>query len=595
MKEAEWRMHAVRADFNGIAKEFHIDPVAARVMVNRGVSTPDAIRQFLNGTLSDVGDPALMADMTKAVGIMEAKIRGGKKIRIISDYDVDGVMSNYILLMGLREAGANVSYEIPDRKLDGYGINERMIEDAHADGVDTIITCDNGIAAFPAIELGKKYGMTVIVTDHHEVPYETDDAGARKYLMVPADAVVDIKRPDCPYPYKELCGAAVAYKFIRALYSEMGLAWPDEKKYIEYVAIATVCDVMALTGENRIYVREGLKLLPLTDNHGLQALLSLNGLEKKELSAYHLGFVIGPCINATGRLESAKEGLALLLSETREEALAKAEKVVELNNERKDMTKAGTEEAIAQVETMHASDHVLVVYLPKLHESLAGIVAGRVREAFYKPVFVITDAENGGAKGSGRSIEGYHMYDALTEVSHLLTKFGGHELAAGFSLPREKIDDFRKELNAREHLTEQDLTPVKRIDVPMPTSYASIALVRDLEKLAPFGKGNEKPLFGELRLGIRSASTFGKEGQFIRMKLVGAEGFTAEAVDFDAKSFIERIKMWFGEEDCDKMLRGLPNGIKIDILYYPEINSYGGRESVQIRPADYRKSDTEAQ
>ena len=586
-------MHTKRADFNALGARFGISPVVARVMVNRGIGTEAAMEEYLHAGLEKTHDPALMKDVEKAALIMKEKIETGRKIRIISDYDVDGVMSNYVLYDGLRTAGADVSYEIPDRILDGYGVNERMISDAHDDGVDTIITCDNGIAAFPAIELAKSYGMTVIVTDHHEVPYETDESGERRYKIVPADAVVDIKQPDCLYPFKEICGAVVAYKFLRVLYKVMDIAWDDELKYIEFLAIATVCDVMSLTDENRIYVKEGLKLLQCTRNVGLRALMKCNSLEGKSLGAYHLGFVLGPCINATGRLKSAQEGLSLLLEKDEAAALDKAKKVVELNASRKQLTIEGTREALEQVEEELQGYNVLVVYLPKLHESLAGIVAGRVREAFYKPVLVVTDGENGMLKGSGRSIEGYHMFDALVEVSNLLDKFGGHELAAGFSLKAENLEGLRKSLNENEHLTAKELTPVKYIDVPMPTSYANIAICEQLEALAPFGKGNEKPLFGELRLNIRRISLFGSEGQYARVTYENEKGLTAEGVDFDAASLKEKLESWFDRETCEKALSGLPNDSRVDILYYPEINEFRGVKKVQIHAVDMRKSSNE--
>ena len=588
--EAEWRMYTKKADFNALGARFGISPVVARVMVNRGIDTEAAMEEYLHAGLEKTHDPALMKDVEKAALIMKEKIESGRKIRIISDYDVDGVMSNYVLYDGLKTAGADVSYEIPDRILDGYGVNERMISDAHTDGVDTIITCDNGIAAFQAVELAKSFGMTVIVTDHHEVPYETDESGERHYKIVPADAVVDIKQPDCGYPFKEICGAVVAYKFIRVLYRQMGIAWKDDRKYVEFLAIATVCDVMSLTDENRIYVREGLKLLPRTENVGLKALMRCNSLEGKVLSGYHLGFVLGPCINATGRLKSAQEGLSLLLETDEAAALKKADEVVKLNVSRKTLTIEGTALALEQVENDLKGDNVLVVYLPKLHESLAGIVAGRVREAFYKPVFVVTEGENGMLKGSGRSIEGYHMYDALTEVSDVLDKFGGHELAAGFSLKKENLEAFKRELNTREHLTAKELTPVKYIDVPMPTSYANIAICEQLEALAPFGKGNEKPLFGELRLNIRRISLFGNEGQYARITFKNENGLDAEGVDFDSVSLVRKLTEWFGKETADKILSGLPNESRVDILYYPEINEFRGVKKVQIKPVDIRRS-----
>ncbi len=588
--ESKWVVYGKKADFKAIGEQFNIDQVTARVIRNRDVIGDDAIDMYLNGTLEYTHNPGLMADMDKGCRIIMNKILEKKHIRIISDYDVDGVMSNYILLKGLMEAGAVVSYEIPDRMQDGYGINERIIRDAYDAGVDTIITCDNGIAAFSAIELGKELGMTIVVTDHHEVPYEVDDAGDKVYILVSADAVIDIKREDCGYPYKGLCGAGVAYKFIRYLYEIMGIGWEDEGKYLEMLAIATQCDVMELTDENRIYVREGLKLLSRTSNFGLQALLEVNQLKGKPLYSYHLGFVIGPCINATGRLESAKKGLELLLCDNEEAALVLAEELKQLNITRKDMTNQGVEEAIMMVDSGDKIDNVLVIYMPGLHESLAGIVAGRIRENFYRPVFVITDGEGDMVKGSGRSIEGYHMYDALTECKDLLFKYGGHELAAGFSLEKRNLKAFRERLLQNESLSEDELTPVVRIDVPMPLAYITPGLVDELTLLEPFGKGNEKPVFAQAGLGIKSARLMGADRRFIRIYFQDDNGFVMEAVDFNANKFLDCIKMWFSVEECDKMLSGLSNNIKLDVAYYPDVNEYNGRCTLQIKPVLYRKS-----
>lgn len=588
--ETRWTVYGKRADFKAIAQRFQIDQVVARVIRNRDIIGDADIERYLHGTLADVHNPADMADMETGCGIMAEKIRAGKAIRIISDYDVDGIMSNYILYDGLRLLGATVSYEIPDRVADGYGINERMIQDAREDGIDTIITCDNGIAAFPAVELAKTYGMTVIVTDHHEVPYETDAEGNRRYRLVPADAVIDIKRADCKYPYKKLCGAAVAYKFIRHLYAMMGQPWEDEEQYIEFVAIATQCDVMELTDENRIYVRKGLEMLPRTLNFGLRALITANGLAGKRIYSYHLGFVLGPCLNAAGRLESAKKGMELLLCESEEKAMALAEELRDLNMLRKDMTEDGVRNAIEQVARYFAEDKVLVIFLPELHESLAGIVAGRVREQYYRPVYVVTRSESGMLKGSGRSIEGYHMFDALTECGHLLTKYGGHAMAAGFSLEEENLDGFRRLLNEKQHMTEEDMTPVLRLDVPMPMSYITPKLVEDLRLLEPFGCGNEKPVFGQADMRIKQAKFVGAGQQYIRITFMDRDGYYTEGIDFHANNFITCIKLWFSEEECDKMLKGLPNDIILDVAYYPDVNVYGGHETVQVKPVMYRKS-----
>lgn len=588
--DANWVVYGKRADFQAIGDKFNIDQVIARIIRNRDVIGDDAIDMYLNGTLENTYEPDTMADIDKGCQIIWDSIKKEKSICIVSDYDVDGVMSNYILLEGLKGAGARVTYRIPDRITDGYGINERIIKEAYDEGVETIITCDNGIAAFPAIELAKKLGMMVVVTDHHEVPYELNEAGEKIYKLVPADAVIDIKRVDCEYPFKEICGATVAYKFIRHLYKCMGIPWDNPDRFMEMVAIATVCDVMELKDENRIYVREGLKSLQNTNNAGLKALLKVNDLWGKNISGYHLGFVLGPCINASGRLETAEKGLKLLVSEDEADAMDMAGELVEINKSRKAMTESGVTLAIEMVETQYLDDVVLVVYLPKLHESIAGIVAGRLREHFYKPVFVITDSEEGIIKGSGRSIEGYHMFDALTEVKDILLKYGGHELAAGFSLTKENLEEFRKRLNENQRLTKEQLTPVVRLDVPMPISYITPKLVSQLKCLEPFGKGNEKPLFGQAGLGIKSARFMGKEGQYIKIIFQNSDGYTIEAVDFNAKRFIDCIKMWFSDEECDKMLKGVPNNIRVDVAYYPSINEYGGRKTIQIQPSMYRKS-----
>lgn len=589
--EHKWVVYGKRADFKTIGEKYGIDQVVARVMRNRDIVGDEEISRYLHGRLTDAHAPGLMKDMDKACRIISEKIAQGKSIRIISDYDVDGVTSNYILYDGLKNLGADISYEIPDRMLDGYGINERIIRDALADGIDTIITCDNGIAAFEAIELAKNNGMTVIITDHHDIPYDVDDNGDRIYKIVPADAIIDNKQIDCEYPFKGLCGAGVAYKFIRQLYHVTGIAWENEEKYIDILAIGTVCDVMELVDENRIFVKHGLKVIEKTKITGLKALLSVNNLLGKEISAYHLGFIIGPCINASGRLESAKRGLKLLLETDPVEAEKQAKELHVLNATRKDMTNKGVDLAIKKVADEYMEDKVLVVYMPNLHESLAGIVAGKVREHYYKPVLIITDSDGELVKGSARSIEGYHMYDALNECSHLLKKFGGHELAAGFSLEKGDLEKLRRELNARQKLTEEELTPVVRLDVPMPVNYISYKLIEDLKCLEPFGKGNEKPVFGQSGLKVKRVTMFGSEKRFARIIFMDNSGYNIEAVDFNGNKFIEAIKMWFSDEECDRMLKGLSNGVILDVAYYPDVNEYNGNKSIQIKPITYRKHE----
>lgn len=584
--ETNWRIYAKKADFNALAAKYNIDPVVARVIRNRDITTDQEIEMYLYGGLNMAHEPLLMKDMDAGTDIMIRKISEHKKIRIISDYDVDGVMSNYVLLKGLGDAGADVSFEIPDRMKDGYGINERIIKKAVEDGIDTIITCDNGIAAVSAIALAKESGLTVIVTDHHEEQKE----------RVTADAVIDIKQSDCTYPYKEICGTTVAYKFIKCLYQKLDLPL-TQNAFLEFVAIATVCDVMALTDENRIYVREGLKKLRATDNVGLRALLRAAGLDDgRALNSFHLGFVIGPCINATGRLESAERGLRLLCSDNMEEAEKLAEELISLNETRKGMTVQGVEEAVRIIEEQGMEQyHVLIVYVPGLHESLAGIVAGRLREKYYKPVIILTDSEADSRmlKGSGRSIEGYHMFEAIQECSSCLEKFGGHELAAGLSLRKERYTEFLTAMNEKETMTEEVLTPKLFIDVPMPASYVYFQLVEQLNALAPFGKGNEKPVFAEAGLRAAAARILGKNRNVLKLTLEDKEGRRFDGIYFEPEEFINNIKEWFTEQECDKMLNGSACNIYLDIAYQPDINEYMGRKSIQLKIINYRKSAKE--
>ena len=587
--EAVWRVQAKRADFNALGEQFNIDPVVARVIRNRDMETTDDFSNYLYGGMELQHSPALMKDMDKACKLMIDKINQGKSIRIISDYDVDGVMSNYILLEGLKKAGANVSYEIPDRMTDGYGINERIIRDAHRDGIDTLITCDNGIGAFSAVELARKLGMTIIVTDHHEPPIIDDGKGNLVKTFVDADAVVNPKRPDCEYPFKEICGAAVAYKFIRHMYSLLELSW-EEDWLVEMLGIATVCDIMPLKDENRAFVKRALELLSVTENKGLKALLKVHDLVDKKISSYTIGFIIGPCINASGRLDSAKRGLELLLADDMPQALRWAEELKEINVTRKEMTERGKIEAIEMVEKHYMDDVVLVVFMPELHESLAGIVAGRLKEKFNKPTLVFTTSESGLLKGSGRSIETYNMYEKLSQHKELFVKMGGHPMAAGFSIAKENLDILRERLNSTHGLTKEDLVPVVMIDVAMPFSYITPKLVRELDLLEPFGNGNSKPIFAQANLKVKRVRFMGSENQYIKIWFMDEHGKTIEAIDFDAKTFIENIKMWFSDEECDKMIQGMPNQVMLDITYYPDINEYNGKTSVQLKPTRYKKA-----
>lgn len=566
-----WVVAAKRADFRGIAGAFGIDPVIARLIRNREVVGEEAIQEYLYGTVDQLPGPYQLKGMTEAVRILREKIQEKKKIRIIGDYDIDGVTSTYILLTGLRRLGARVDTYIPDRVLDGYGIHQPLILKAKEDDIDTILTCDNGIAAAAEIGLAKELGMTVVVTDHHEIPYE-DREGERVYRLPPADAVVNPHQPGCPYPNKNLCGAVVAYKLIQAMYKEAGVSEEELGELLEFAAIATVGDVMDLQGENRILVKEGLRRIPHTSNLGLQELIRANHLEGKTISAYHIGFVLGPCINASGRLDTASRSLALFQAKSREEAARLAGDLVNMNASRKALTEEGREAAIKLVETTDLKeDRVLVIYLPDCHESLAGIIAGRIREKYHKPAFVLTKGENG-VKGSGRSIEAYSMYDALVECEDLLSQYGGHPMAAGLSLEEEQVPQLRKRLNDQCTLTSEDLTPKVVIDVAMPFSYITKELIRQLELLEPFGKGNTKPVFAQKEIQVLRPKVFGQNRNVVKMQLMDSNGFSMEGIYFgEAEPFLTRVQ----EEK------------PLSVTYYPSVNQYMGRETIQIVVMNY--------
>lgn len=755
--DTKWTVYGKRADFFANAKKFNIDPVTARVIRNRDIIGDEAIEMYLNEDMSMAHEPSLMKDMTKGCQIMLDKMKAGKKIRIISDYDVDGVTSNYILYKGLLKVYKKISqegsktseslkspkdwreqenpksledwrkqensesqensqnhenrknrivpyidYDIPHRITDGYGINVRMVDKAYAEGIDTIITCDNGIAAFPAVERAKELGMTIIVTDHHDVPYDIvpdtdvepgnttnsddttksgnttnsedtadwqrnvsgniagdidrsvrDNKTTRKYKIVPADAVVDHKQPDCQYPCKELCGAGVAFKFIQLMFRMSGIPEKEVMEYIEYLGIATVCDVMNLVDENRVFVKIALKRLRHSSNKGLAALIRNSGISDR-ISSFHLGFIIGPCINAAGRLDDARTSLEFLLEEDSFVAETRAVELININNERKDMTVKGTEIAMRlidqgdtsiyagtlfDVQTQNADiqntvtetddnrnnievpssesddsrnnievssheadgnrysievpsleDDVFVIYIPGLHESLVGIVAGRIKEKYYRPVLLFTDSEEPGImKGSGRSIEGYNMYDEINKEADLFVKFGGHEMAAGFSIKAENFNTLKRNLNRNSTMGEDVLTPKLRIDVPMPFSYITQKLVNELSVLEPFGKGNEKPVFAQSGVRVKKAMIMGRNKNVLKFSLAMDNGGTIEAVDFAPDVIISNIKEWFGQSECDKMFKGLSNDVVLDIAYYPNINEFAGRASIQIMPLAYRK------
>ena len=572
----KWFVTMKKADFNGIAEKYQISPIIARLMRNRDVIGDEAIDFYLNGTVEDLYDGLLMKDMDRAVDILKEKIEEGKKIRVIGDYDIDGVNATYILQQGLAGLGADVDTDIPDRIKDGYGLNQMLIDRALEDDVDTIVTCDNGIAAMSEIAYGKENGMTIVVTDHHEVPY-LEENGKKKYLLPPADAVVDPHRAACEYPFKGLCGAAVAYKLVEVLYRVSGKSEQEvehlQDNLMENVAIATIGDVMDLVGENRVFVKKGLELLKTTKNEGLHALMQCTGVDTANLNTYHIGFVLGPCINAGGRLDTAKRALELLNASNRREAVTLAADLKELNDSRKEMTEEGVEEAVRQIESSSwKDDQVLVVYLPKCHESIAGIIAGRIKERYYRPTFVLTRGETG-VKGSGRSIEAYDMFAEMSRCRELFTKFGGHKLAAGLSLEEENVEVFRKRINELADLTEDDLQMKVSIDMRLPFPYINEELIHELKILEPFGKGNGKPLFAESKLRVIQPRIFGKNRNVLKCRLEDQQGNQMEAV-------------YFGEvEDC---LQQMEKKQIMSFTYYPSINEYMGRRTIQLTIVNYQ-------
>ena len=583
----KWFVINKGADFAGIAKRFGISPVTARLIRNREVMGDEAIARYLKGGIGELYDPHLLLDSDRLTDILVQKISEQKKIRVIGDYDIDGVMSTYILYKGITRCGGSVDFQIPDRMKDGYGINDHLIEQADEAGIDTIITCDNGIAAIGEIAHAKSLGMTVLVTDHHEIPY-TEERGERHYKRSEADAIVNPKQMECTYPYKNLCGAAVAWKVIQILYEKCDIAVEESYDFLENVAFATVGDVMDLTDENRILVREGLKRIHTTMNPGMRALILQNKLEPEQISSYHFGFVLGPCINASGRLETAKIALNLFLQEDVKKASEIAAELVDLNAQRKDMTAEGVELAMQQVEEGNTGEKVLVVYLPDVHESLAGIIAGRIREACHKPTFVLTKSEDG-VKGSGRSIEAYSMYEELCKCQELFTKFGGHPMAAGLSLPEANVEIFREKINTCCGLTEEDFIPKIKIDIPMPVDYPDIPLVNELLLLEPFGKANVKPQFADKNLGIDRAVIVGKNQNVLKLTLKTERGKSISAVYFgDVEEFREYYGRKYGENEVQQAFLGRTNGIRMSVVYYPEINRYQGNESIQIVIKNYQ-------
>ena len=583
-----WVLLRKGANFQHISEKFHISPRVASLIRNRDVIGDDAIEKYLNGTIADLYDGMLMKDMDKAVAVLGEKIKENAKIRIIGDYDIDGIQSTYILLEGFRMLGADVDSDIPDRMKDGYGLNRNLIDRALEADVDTIVTCDNGIAAAEEIAYAKSMGMTIVVTDHHEVPYTEIGAG-RRYILPEADAVVDPKQEDCTYPFKGLCGAAVAYKLVEALMEAMGKDAEDADYLMENVAIATIGDVMDLVDENRIFVKQGLDMLKRTENLGLKALMECTGVNVDKLSPYHIGFVIGPCMNASGRLDTAKRALELLEAKKVAEADLLAGDLKALNDSRKDMTAQAVEEAFIQVENSELKDaDVLVVYLPECHESLAGIVAGRIREKYYRPVFVLTKGAEG-LKGSGRSIETWHMYEGLNRVKHLLSKFGGHKMAAGLSMPEENLEQFRKEINEKSGITPEDLNEKIAIDMQLPFECVNEKFIGELAVLEPFGKGNARPVFAERQVQVESARILGKNKNVLKLQVKDLHGTRMDAMYFgDVNTFVEYVREKFGDIACECLLRGHGHGIVMAFTYYPDINEYQGVRTPQIVIQNYK-------
>ena len=582
MSNEKWLLRNRKVDLKAMSEKYKISQLLCKLMVNRDIIDENIINSYINPVYKYLHSPKTMKDVVIAVDIIKRKIQENKKIRIIGDYDVDGIISVFILYTALKKCGANVDYEIPDRIKDGYGINENIVKVAYDEGVDTIITCDNGISAIDQIQYAKDLGLTVIVTDHHDVPFIEED-GVRTFLSSQADAIINPKQIECEYKFKSICGAGVAFKLMEALYEEIGMDKEECYKLIEFVAIATVCDVVDLIDENRIFVKNGLEMLNNSKNIGINALKKACGLEDKEITAYHLGFVIGPCLNASGRLDSAKKGLELLLMEDDEEAKNLAQEIVDLNDARKNMTKEGVDRAINIIDSTDINnDNILVVYIPDIHESLAGIVAGRVKEKYNKPTIILTKSEEG-VKGSARSIEEYNMFEELLACKELLDKFGGHPMAAGLSLQEDKVDELRIALNNKCELTDEDLTRKIMIDSSLPLEYLNLHLIEELNVLEPFGKGNAKPVFGVRDAKITRAMLLGKDKNVLKLKLLTNNNITIDAMIFnDLENFESKIIEKYGNEELDNLYNKSNNNIPMDFTFYPSINEWNGNKSIQI-------------
>ena len=589
MKKERWRLYAKKADFAAISKAYGINQVTARIMRNRGVETKEEIESYLKGDLDYLSDPALMKDADKAASLLEAAIANNELIAISSDFDNDGIFSGLLLKEAIIELGGRAAIFTPNRVMEGYGVNSRIVEEANANGASVLLTCDNGIAAFEAIDEAKKLGMTVIVTDHHEVPFEEHD-GKKIYLLPKADAIVDPKQEDCAYPFKSLCGTGVAYQLMTLLFRRMKRTMSRQEIFLQYTAIATVADVMELVGENRILVRKGLSYLNHTNHIGLRALMEGCGISPEQVRAYHIGFILGPCFNAAGRLDTIVHALALLESKEYDQALALAGELWAMNEERKELTRVGTERAVELIE--HATwkdEHVYLVYIKDCHESVAGIIAGRLRERYYRPVLVFTDAsEEGQIKASGRSIDDYDMFTELSAFRNLFLRFGGHKMAAGLTMEKKNLEILRDGLNARCTLTQTQLMPLVMIDAAMPLGYISEEVIADLEKLEPFGRANEKPLFAQQHLSVLRLSRIGKNRNVVKMSVMGPEGIIMDALYFgDTDVFFDFLEEEYGRDNVAAALRGMRNTIDIGVTYYPQINEFQGKRSLQIVIQNY--------
>lgn len=586
-----WYLRNVKVDLDHISNKGKISKLLVRILANRGIKDLRSIDSFINPTLDKLHNPRLMKDMEEGVKLVKDSIQKGEKIRIVGDYDQDGNSAILTLLKGIRRCKGRVDYVIPHRIRDGYGLNERIVREAKEDGVNLLITCDNGISALEPVKLAKNLGMKVIITDHHDVGFVEDEDGRKNYLLPEADAIINPKRQDCKYPFKNLSGAGVAFKFVQALYKEFNIDMDESYELLEFVAMGTVCDVVELIDENRIIVTEGLKRINNTQNIGLKALIRATGLEGKDINTYSLGFILGPCVNASGRLDSAEMAVELFLTEDENLASFYAEELYKLNEERKRMTEKGFEKAVDQIEQKgYDKEKVIVIYEPSIHESIAGIIAGRIKDRYYRPTILLTQSKDENKiKGSGRSIEEYNMFDEISKAKDLLTSFGGHPMAAGLSLNKSNLEDFRNRLNGQTTLTEKDLIPKIYIDIHLPLDYVSFNLVEELKLLEPFGKGNPKPLFGAKGIPVKRAFILGKNGNVLKLLLLTKSGRIIDGLYFgDIEEFEDRLSKKYGMAELDRMYKGIDSEIKLDIVYTPSVNEYMGNKNLQVIIHNYR-------